>query len=211
MPDYSGTYAQAVTLIDPATGLAYKATGSGTASVSQTNSGTGVATFTSGKYIVTDASLNALKFIIGDSTGTSIGAANPLYVKQAAQAFSLSALATNVTATGAQATVDLGGLSGPQTLEASANGNATSQAVTFAVEGSLDGTNWYTVAVAQVNGIASPAYATSITLTTGTNGAVVRATYSVRDTYRYLRVNPSANTLAGAGNGLNAQVYATAS
>lgn len=126
---------------------------------------------------------------------------------QAAQVSASLSLGTNITTTGGNATVaTVDGYNGAQMVEATATGNAGGQAVTFTIEGSYDNANWYTAGCQQVDGIGTPSRTVAgQTITPG--AGTTRHVYQVLDLYKYLRVNPSANTL---GVGLSATVFAEA-
>jgi hypothetical protein len=122
----------------------------------------------------------------------------------AVQASKTAPLASAVTTTTPPAGVAVDGYNGAQVAEVVAVGTAGGQAVTFQLEGSLDNANWYIVGSQQVDATASPARAAAgITLTPG-NG-VTRHVYQILDAYKWLRINPTANTL---GTGLTATLYA---
>ncbi|MCA1592216.1 MAG: hypothetical protein LC754_06115 [Acidobacteria bacterium] len=116
-------------------------------------------------------------------------------------------LASNVTTTGLQPPVHAPGENGVEEVEVVAVGAATGQAVTFQFMGSFDNVNFYVMGYRELDNQASPMRSVSpITLTPGAGN--IRAVYGFLDNYPYLRINVTANTLAGAGAGMTANLYA---
>lgn len=108
------------------------------------------------------------------------------------------------TGTGNQTVVDLEGYDGQIMLECTAVGTIAAQAVTFTVQGSDDGTNFYIAGYQQVDNVASPTRAVAGFTQTPGNGTV-RNQLKVLDAYRYYTVNISSNTLL---TGLTVRAYA---
>jgi hypothetical protein len=120
-------------------------------------------------------------------------------------------LCSNVTATGGAGAVSFAGYNGSLMAEITAIGTSAGHAVTLAIEGSYDGTNWYTCGIQQLataaapgNGVTAPARAVTTGSIVAGNGTV-RQSWQILDAYPYYQADPTANTL---DTGVTVKVYA---
>ena len=106
-------------------------------------------------------------------------------------------LLTSVTVNGNGPAVDTGGYDAAQQVQIAETGGGTA---TVVLQGSIDGTNWFTVGYQQIDAIAAPARSVTAISVTAHSAHV----YQVLDPYPQLRAVVSA---VAAGAVVSATIY----